>query len=282
TLASSGTYYVVAKAQMPEESPYDPVSTNNCTRSAAFAFTPQPADVWMFNMAVTRPADPGLRTFTGCSFTIVNKGSVTITNEWIMIDYYLSLDTIFGNADDTKIGDTGMTMSMSPGSGWNISLSGGGLANMYRFWTEGLVGGSNYYVYAKGRVVDESPYDSVATNDYSGTASTILYRPEVPLTINGGYSNGFISVGGDADWYALTVPSTNVLTIDTQAGTLTDNYMYLYGPNNHFTLIEEDDEDGDGSMARIVRSLTPGTYYVKVEAYYLLTGTGTYTIAVSQ
>ena len=60
-----------------------------------------------------------------------------------------------------------------------------------------------------------------------------------------------------------------------------DNYMYLYGPNNTTSLIEVDDDDGTGFMARIVRSLSPGTYHVRIRSYYAA-GTGTYTIRVTQ
>jgi hypothetical protein len=104
---------------------------------------------------------------------------------------------------------------------------------------------------------------------------------DVVLTVNAAPSNGAVSVAGEVDWYSFVVPSTGAVTIDTQAGTLTDNYMYLYGPNSKTAQIEEDDDDGTGYMARIVRSLSPGTYYVKIRAYYS-TGTGTYTIRVTR
>jgi hypothetical protein len=174
-----------------------------------------------------------------------------------------------------------MLLSMSPGSGWNISLSAGGLANATRFWTELLLPTSNYYVFAKARVIDESPYDPVATNDYGRTASTFPFVPEAPLTVNAAYTNGIIAVANDADWYSFTVSTTNTVTIDTQAGTLTDNYMYLYGPNSHSTLIESDDDDGTGYMAMITRSLSPGTYFVRIRGYSSAY-TGTYTIRVTQ
>ena len=282
SLVGSGTYYIFAKVFLPDGTPVDSAPGNDYTRSASFTFAPLPADLTLYNMAVTRPTDATLRTFTACSFTIVNNGSATITNEWIMIDYYLSTDTTFGNADDVKIGDTGMTLSMSPGSGWNISLSGTGLSNMSRFWTENPLAGGNYYVFARVRVPDESPYDPTPGNDYGRTTSTISYVPEVTLTVNAAtYTGGSISAAGDADWFKFTVATTGTVTIDTLAGTLKDNYMYLYGPNNTTTLIEADDDDGTGYMARIVRSLSPGTYHVRVRAYYA-TAKGTYTIRVTQ
>ena len=57
--------------------------------------------------------------------------------------------------------------------------------------------------------------------------------------------------------------------------------MYLYGPNNPTTLIEEDDDHGIDLAAKITRFLSPGTYYVKIRAYSA-SGTGTYTINVKK
>ncbi len=281
SLVTGGTYYVFASARVVDESPYDPNFTNNSAgTAAAFTFAPLPADIRLFNLAVGRPADSGLRTFTNCSFTIVNNGPTTVTNESFAIEYFLSLDTVFG-AEDTKIGDTTMTLSMSAGYGWNISLSTLGLTNMTRFWTELLLPTSNYYVFAKARVIDESPYDPTSTNDYGRTSATFPFVPEVPLTVNAAYTNGNIAVANDADWYSFSVSTTNAVTIDTQAGTLTDDYMYLYGPNSHSTLVESDDDDGTGYMAMINRSLTPGTYFVRIRGYSAAY-VGTYTIRVTQ
>ena len=280
-LVTAGTYRVYTKLFLPDGSPTDPNTNNNYTASSTFAFTPTPADVWLTNLVVQRSTDTSRRTFTNCQFSIVNYGPTTVTNESIFIDFFLSSDTTFGNGDDAKIGDVGLTLSISPGYGWNITLSGTGLDNMSRFWTEFMVPNSNYYVYAKQRVYDGSPYDPYPSNDFTRTVSTFPYVAETRLTVNGAYSNGNISVSLDSDWFEFTTTSNGTVTIDTQAGTLTDNYMYLFGPNNRTTLIEEDDDDGTGNMAQIVRSLNAGTYHVKIEGYSILY-TGTYTIRVTQ
>jgi len=100
-----------------------------------------------------------------------------------------------------------------------------------------------------------------------------------PLTVGASSVQGTISPAGDADWWQFTVSSSGTYTIETWAGSLSDNVMTLYGPNSQTTFIEEDDDDGDGNAAKIVRSLSPGTYYVKVRAYSSIV-TGTYTIRV--
>jgi hypothetical protein len=120
--------------------------------------------------------------------------------------------------------------------------------------------------------------DSAGTESAS-VSDSITLSEIVTLTVNGATLTGNISPAGDVDWYRFTVSATGTLTIATLAGTLADNYMYLYGPNDQTALIEEDDDHGTGAAARIERRLSPGTYYVKIRAHSS-GGTGTYTIKV--
>ncbi|MDD2599078.1 MAG: pre-peptidase C-terminal domain-containing protein [Kiritimatiellae bacterium] len=76
-----------------------------------------------------------------------------------------------------------------------------------------------------------------------------------------------IHVPGDQDWLKFTVIGTQDVTIET-GGSSGDTVIYLYGPNSAMTLIESDDDGGDeGQFSKIERSLSSGTYYVKVEEY---------------
>jgi hypothetical protein len=53
--------------------------------------------------------------------------------------------------------------------------------------------------------------------------------------------------------------------------------MKLYGPDSQTTLLEQND-NAVGRASRIIRSLDPGIYYIKITAP--LTKTGTYKIIV--
>ncbi|CAB5126488.1 hypothetical protein D3OALGA1CA_2935, partial [Olavius algarvensis associated proteobacterium Delta 3] len=86
--------------------------------------------------------------FDSASFILNNNGPVALSYEWVMVDYYLSDDTTFGDADDRKIGDTGFTLSIPAGGNYPIDLTSTGLAYMTQLWTESLVPAGNYYVYA--------------------------------------------------------------------------------------------------------------------------------------
>ena len=99
------------------------------------------------------------------------------------------------------------------------------------------------------------------------------------LTINGSYAWGSIYPMGDADWFRIVVTTPGTYVIQTWAGTLSDNYMWLYGPNSTSLLIAYNDDGGPGLMANITRTLSVGTYYIKIKPYYA-GATGNYVIRV--
>jgi hypothetical protein len=109
-----------------------------------------------------------------CSFNIVNNGPTALSSIEILVDYYLSSNTTFGDSDDTNIGDTLFTVSISSGHTYPISLSSTGLGNMVRRWQTSQPSG-NYYVFAKVSITSSSPIDSNSSNNYARTSSTIYW-----------------------------------------------------------------------------------------------------------
>ena len=79
--------------------------------------------------------------------------------------------------------------------------------------------------------------------------------------------------------YSFDVAQAARYTVETH-GT-TDVFMSLFGPNSATMLIEEDDDDGESSNAKITQQLAPGSYQVQVR-HYSPTGTGEFTITVQQ
>lgn len=96
---------------------------------------------------------------------------------------------------------------------------------------------------------------------------------------HGGAVEGIISHGFDIDHYMFNLLGKKSVTIDTTAGTNDDVVMRLYGPNSQVKLLAQDDDSGAGAMARIVRTLNPGTYYIEIEGFNT-TDVGTYNIQV--
>ena len=128
---------------------------------------------------VTSVPTPGSSAFTSCSFTLTNNGPVDLVSEGVMVDYYLSPNTTFGDVDDIPIGDTAFTLSIGSGTSQAINLNSLELQNMTDLW-DGTVPDGNYYVFARVRLTTPPPTDPTPGNDHAGTKSTILYTPGQP------------------------------------------------------------------------------------------------------
>lgn len=139
------------------------------------------------------------------------------------------------------------------------------------------VAGTTYYYWVKAVNAAGTSGFSAFNSGYC-TISTALSTISA-LTVNGMMSSGQIVTAGGANWYQFVVKTANYYVLETWSGTLSDNYMELYGPNSQTLILEEDDDDGLGNMAKITRWLTPGTYYVKIRAYSALK-TGSYFIMI--
>lgn len=147
----------------------------------------------------------------------------------------------------------------------NDDNSGGQMARIEKTLAPGT-----YYARVHG-------YGTDNTGTYTIRATSGLQV--MPLVVNAPPTAVTISATGEERWFSFTLTNTGPCTINTAAGTLTDSLLYLYGPNSLTVLLEEDDDDGDGNMARIVRRLSPGKYFVRARAYG--SGTGTSSIGVS-
>jgi len=98
----------------------------------------------------------------------------------------------------------------------------------------------------------------------------------IPAPGCAGYTSGDV-------WFRATVPASGKLIFDTDALTLTDGGMAIYTnantgcPNGVWTLVECDDDDGNGNMPMIDRStatLTAGSkIWIRVWGYSGATGT---------
>lgn len=129
-----------------------------------------------------------------------------------------------------------------------------------------------YYVKARG-------YGSTHTGTYSIRVTASYGEGTTTIAVDGASASGAIDHYGEEDWYQFTVNNVGVYLIETRLGTLSDSHIYLYGPNSRSTLIEEDDDDGEGLASRIERSLAIGTYFLKVKGSSFFR-TGSYSISV--
>ena len=118
---------------------------------------------------IAGPSAVTTRQFTSCRFTLANNGPADLLSEFIMVDYYLSANTTFGDGDDVRIGDTGFTISLAGGAAQVIQLSSLGLRNMVDIWPTDLADG-DYYLFADVRIKDGAPADPTPSNNFDRTA----------------------------------------------------------------------------------------------------------------
>lgn len=77
-----------------------------------------------------------------------------------------------------------------------------------------------------------------------------------------------IHVPADVDWVKFTLTQPGEVRIETN-GSVGDTEMWLFGPNSSTSLVEYDNDDGNGSFSLIERTganaLDAGTYYLKIQ-----------------
>lgn len=101
-----------------------------------------------------------------------------------------------------------------------------------------------------------------------------------PITLKVGASQrttSSISSPGEQDLYTFQVMTAGQHVLDTKGST--DVVMSLFGPDNPTALIATDDDGGTGSNARIITSLSVGTYLAQVR-HFDTAGIGNYSIRV--
>lgn len=197
SLVVSGDYYLFANIVIVDSSPVDNVSSNNYVHTSTdFPFTTTLiADLSLTSLSAVRPDDSSLRTFTSCSFTVNNNGPTALSSRTLHVDYYLSDNIVYGDADDKPIGDNTLSgITISSGGSRRVTLSSTGLANMTRDWTVSLIPSGDYYLFVNVVIADASPVDPVSFNNHIYQESSFQYttllkvaKPtftEMPHTMN--------------------------------------------------------------------------------------------------
>ncbi len=82
----------------------------------------------------------------------------------------------------------------------------------------------------------------------------------------------------EVDHFSLAIPAAGRYVIETHGRT--DVVIALFGPDSETTLVAEDDDSGRAFNARLVATLTPGQYHVRVR-HYRPTGKGAYTVTAN-
>ena len=147
-LTGPASYYVFAKATSTTTEAQ--AADNRGRTSAKFSYTGGAwVDLSVKSLRATRPSSTASRKFTACSFQIYNRGPV-LRRGTVKVEFFLSNDTTFGDADDRNIGDTTFTgLTIAAGAGKSIALNTTQLGQMTRRWTSSLAGAGSYYLFAR-------------------------------------------------------------------------------------------------------------------------------------
>lgn len=92
-------------------------------------------------------------------------------------------------------------------------------------------------------------------------------------------TEGQIGVPGEEDVYQFAAAAAGRYVIET--GGNADVVMKLFGPDSRTALIAEDDDGGVGFNSRIAAALAAGRYFVQIRHYNRASGTGAYSVAVT-
>lgn len=72
---------------------------------------------------------------------------------------------------------------------------------------------------------------------------------------------------GQHQWYHFDVVENGDYRIETELDSLADSMLYLYEDADGEAIAQNDDISSSNRASRIVRTLSPGRYYIKVKAY---------------
>ncbi len=123
-------------------------------------------------------------------------------------------------------------------------------------------------------VTQSSSNNPNPNDDYAGSTST------TGAIAVGGSVSGNIEVGDDRDWFRVTLTAGVTYRVDLNGNSLADPLLYIR--NSSGTSVASDDDSGQGLNATL--SYTPtttGTYYIDAQGA-TLSGTGTYTLSLTQ
>jgi hypothetical protein len=115
--------------------------------------------------------------------------------------------------------------------------------------------------------------DPIQTDDHGNSPSSAT---SINIASNSGSRAGKIEEARDEDYFRIIVPTGGDLAIESQGST--DVYGHLYDSSENE--LTRDDDSGSGYNFSMERTVSPGTYYIRVR-HWSSSGTGPYSVNVS-
>ena len=224
------------------------------------------------DLVVESPSVSDNTLTTGQSFTlratVRNRGTARAASTTLR--YYRSSNSTISTSDRSVGTDAVSGLAASSTSAESISLNAPSSAGTY------------YYGACVNTVSGESNTDNncsagvrvtvgggggSSSDDHSNTRSSAT-----SLSV-GSSRSGRLETGGDVDYFRVQVSRSGTLTVYTTGGT--DTYGTLQ--NSSGSSLATNDDGGSGRNFSIARSVSAGTYYIRVRGYSSST-TGSYTV----
>ena len=274
--SGAGTYYYGACVESIND---ESDTSNNCSTGVRVSVqSGSPPDLVVESPSVSDNTLTPRQSFT-LRATVRNRGNARSSQTTLR--YYRSDDSTI-STNDRQVGrDNVSGLSASATSAESIDLTAPSGAGTY------------YYGACVGSVINESDTSNNCSTGVRVTVSSDDGGNDDRSSGGGGggnddYSNtrsgatnlslgdsrsGRIETGGDVDYFKVEVSSSGTLTVYTTGDT--DTYGSLQ--NSSGSEQTNNDDGGDGNNFNIERTVTPGTYYVRVQGYDSST-TGSYTV----
>ena len=144
-----------------------------------------------------------------------------------------------------------------------------GVGSNFRMVVEVITGGTFYILVAA--------HSSRATGSYTlhvHTDGNYARATADSLSLNGSQTNYSIGYVGDIDYFRVRVTTAGQLTVYTTGSTDTYGRLENSGGNlyNAGNILASNDDGGVGTNFKIVRTVVPGTYYIRVSGVGSRTG----------
>lgn len=194
--------------------------------------------------------------------TVMNQGNDAAASA--TLTYYRSNDSTITTSDTNVGNDAIPSLAAAASSPQTISLTAPATAGIY------------YY----GACVTEVSGESSTSNNCSTAVAITVTTPPVPDAYEEDDSSAqakSINLGetqsrsihdiGDNDWVEFTLTEQTAVTIETN-GLSGDTELWLYDSSDDVNHIGYNDDGGVGLFSSIDADLAPGSYFIRVRAFY--------------
>ena len=272
-LTAGAAYYVNIAAGAFKDLAGNPFA--GVSGSTAFNFTTSAvADTTAPTLQTLSPPDNATGVAAGSNLVLTFSEAVRAgSGNFTLFNANGTVARTLSATDASQVTYAGSTVTLNPatdltaGAGYYLNIAAGTVADL---------SGNNYAGLSGATAYNFTVTSVAAVDDYPWSTSTTGL-----VQVNGASSTGVIGQVDDADLFKVSLVADTFYSFTLSSasiGGLSNPHLYLYDSN--VDLVDQDDNGGGGSNARITLvAKTTGTYYLG--ATDLGSGTGSYTLSAA-